>query len=199
MQTLTRHDRLKVRVFAQRAPVGLAETAAPAAGAFALVAFGRFGTAEALSSCGIPAGALPRCSPGCGERAGLCGSLGHDEPLLLSACSSADRKAPRGERLSTGCRSWPWHLGPDLVGCLWFNDALSCSWQERKEITSGRRDARGLTFSVVIPARVMQPGISAGGTQMWHMARGGYGMAFALRHLDDCTFQSHLRCAHRLG
>jgi hypothetical protein len=29
--------------------------------------------------------------------------------------------------------------------------------REGKEITSGRRDARGLTFSVVIPARVMQP------------------------------------------
>ena len=49
-------------------------------------------------------------------------------------------------------------------------------------ITSGRRDARGLTFSVVIPARVLQPGVSTRGKQNWHLALCCYGMTLAPRH-----------------
>jgi len=70
------------------------------------------------------------------------------------------------------------------------------------EITSGRRDARGLTFSVVIPARVMQPGISTRRKQNWRMALCCYGMTLALRHrvhLLCVASLAHLRCAHRLG
>ena len=69
----------------------------------------------------------------------------------------AHDKAPRGGRLCTGCGSRPWHLGADPVGCLGFRHRLPGAWQVRREITSGRRDARGLTFSLVIPARAMQP------------------------------------------
>jgi hypothetical protein len=70
------------------------------------------------------------------------------------------------------------------------------------EITSGRRDARGLTFSVVIPARVLQPGGSTCRNQMWRMALCSYGMAFAPRHqvqLLCVASLAHLRWAHRLG
>ena len=69
-------------------------------------------------------------------------------------------------------------------------------------ITSGRRDARGLTALVVIPARVMQPGIGQDANQAWHMALCSYGMAFVLRHrVHLCCVASlaHLRWAHRLG
>lgn len=67
-------------------------------------------------------------------------------------------KAPRGGRLSTGRGSQPRRGELDRVGCLGFTHRLSGAWQERKGITSGRSDAQGLTFSAVIPARVMQPG-----------------------------------------
>jgi hypothetical protein len=50
------------------------------------------------------------------------------------------------------------------------------------EITSARRDAQGLTFSLVIPTRAMQPKSEERGNQKWRMALCGYGMAFALRH-----------------
>ena len=54
--------------------------------------------------------------------------------------------------------------------------------REGMGITSGRRDARSLTFSVVIPAQVMQPGISTRGKRNGRIALCGYGMAFSLRH-----------------
>ncbi|SBO43097.1 protein of unknown function [Cyanobium sp. NIES-981] len=74
--------------------------------------------------------------------------------------------------------------------------------REGREITSGRRDARGLTFSVVIPTRVMQPGVSTRGKQNGRISSCGYGMTFALRrrvHLLCVASLAHLRCAHRLG
>ena len=70
------------------------------------------------------------------------------------------------------------------------------------EITSARRDARSLTFSIVIPARVMQPGVSTRGKQNWRIALCGYGMTLAPRHrvhLLCVASLAHLRCAHRLG
>jgi hypothetical protein len=81
---------------------------------------------------------------------------------------------------------------------------VACLGPGRKgmEITSGRRDAQGLTFSVVIPARVMQPGVSTRGKQNWRIALCGYGMTLALRHrvhLLCVASLAHLRCAHRLG
>jgi hypothetical protein len=81
---------------------------------------------------------------------------------------------------------------------------IACLGPGRKglEITSGRRDARGLTFSVVIPARVMQPKIEERGNQKWHMALCCYGMTLAPRHRVHrlCVASlAHLRCAHRLG
>ena len=47
-------------------------------------------------------------------------------------------------------------IGPGVCG-----SRMTCLGPGRKgmEITSGRRDARSLTFSIVIPARVMQPKI----------------------------------------
>jgi hypothetical protein len=65
--------------------------------------------------------------------------------------------------------------------------------REGMEITSGRRDARGLTFSVVIPARVLQPGVSTRGKQNWRIALCGYGMTLALRIAFTC-FVSHRWC-----
>jgi hypothetical protein len=66
--------------------------------------------------------------------------------------------------------------------------------REGKEITSGRRDAQGLTFSVVIPARVLQPEGSTSGNQKWHMALSCYGMTLAPRHRVHWSgfIQSHL-------
>ena len=69
-------------------------------------------------------------------------------------------------------------------------------------ITSLGRDARGLTFSVVIPARVMQPGVSTRRKQNWRLAPRCYGMTFAPRHRVHrlCVASlAHLRCVHRLG
>jgi hypothetical protein len=70
------------------------------------------------------------------------------------------------------------------------------------EITSLGRDARGLTFSVVIPARVMQPEVSTRGKQNWRLALCCYGMTFAPRHRVHrmCVASlAHLCNAHRLG
>jgi hypothetical protein len=39
--------------------------------------------------------------------------------------------------------------------------------REGKEITFRRRDAQGLAFSAVIPARVLQPEIEQRGNQNW--------------------------------
>jgi hypothetical protein len=44
---------------------------------------------------------------------------------------SANRKAPRRGRLSTGRGSEPWHLRLDRVGCLGFTHGLSGAWQVR--------------------------------------------------------------------
>ena len=74
--------------------------------------------------------------------------------------------------------------------------------REGMGITSGRRDAQGLTFSVVIPTRVMQPGGSTRGKQNWRIALCCYGMTLAPRHrvhLLCVASLAHLRCAHRLG
>ena len=61
---------------------------------------------------------------------------------------------------------------------------MTCLGPDREglEITSGRSDAQGLTFSAVIPARARQPEGSTGVDQKWLMALCGYGMAFAPRH-----------------
>jgi len=61
---------------------------------------------------------------------------------------------------------------------------MACLVPDRKGmgITSLGRDARGFTFSAVIPARVMQPGVSTCGKQNWRIALCCYGMTFALRH-----------------
>ena len=88
------------------------------------------------------------------------------------------------------------------VGCLGFTHDLSGAWQARKAVTSLLRDARGLTFSVVIQARVMQPGGSTRGKQNWRIALCGYGMTLAPRHRVHrlCVASlAHLRFAHRLG
>ena len=81
---------------------------------------------------------------------------------------------------------------------------IACLGPVRKGmgITSLGRDARGLTFSVVIPARVMQLGVSTGGKQNWRIALCGYGMTLAPRHrihLVCVASLAHLRCVHRLG
>ena len=81
---------------------------------------------------------------------------------------------------------------------------IACLGPGRKGmgITSLGRDARGLTFSAVIPARVMQPEVSTRGKQKWRIALCGYGMTFAPRHrvhLLCVASLAHLRCAHRLG
>ncbi len=63
---------------------------------------------------------------------------------------------------------------------------IACLGPGRKgmEITSGRRDARGLTFSLVIPDRVMQPGVSTHRNQKWRMTRSST-VAYTLRHRVD--------------
>jgi hypothetical protein len=92
--------------------------------------------------------------------------------------------------------------GLDPFGCLWFRHGLSGAWQERKGITSLGRDARGLTFSAVIPAQVMQPGIATRGKHEWRMALCDYGMAFAPHHrvhVGFVAFRAHLRCGTGSG
>ncbi len=71
-----------------------------------------------------------------------------------------------------------------LIGSGVCGSRITCLGPGRKgmEITSGRRDARSLTFSVVIPARAMQPKIEERGNQKWRMALCPCGMAFSLRH-----------------
>ena len=61
---------------------------------------------------------------------------------------------------------------------------MTCLGPGRKGIgiTFGRRDARGLTFSVVIQTRVMQPGEVKGGKHNWRIALCGCGMTLALHH-----------------
>ena len=68
------------------------------------------------------------------------------------------------------------------------------------EITSGRRDAQGLTFSVVIQTRVMQPWDVMGGKQSSRIALCGCGMAFAPCHRihSDETFAPPLRAPARV-
>ena len=113
----------------------------------------------------------------------------------------AKRKAPCGGRLSTGCRSRPWHWGGDRIGCLWFRNDLSGAWQVRKGITSQGRDARSLAFSAVIPARVWQLRVSTRRNQTWQMAHCNYGMAIATCHHVDRWFHAswaYLRFGHRL-
>ena len=63
------------------------------------------------------------------------------------------------------------------------------------EITFGRRNAQGLTFSVVIQTRVMQPGGSTRGEQKWRIALCGYGLTFKQRQRVHWSgfIQSHLR------
>ena len=88
------------------------------------------------------------------------------------------------------------------VGCLWFTNDLSGAWQGRNgDHVAGRRDAQGLTFSVVIPARVMQPEVSTRGKQNWRIALCGYGLTFTQRKRVYLSWlvQLHLLCVHRLG
>ena len=79
---------------------------------------------------------------------------------------------------------------------------MTCLEPGRKGIgiTFGRRDAQGLTFSVVIQTRVMQPGDVMGGKQNWRIALCSYGMAFAPCHLihSDETFAPPLRAPARV-
>ncbi len=73
--------------------------------------------------------------------------------------------------------------------------------REGMGITSLGRDAQGLTFSVVIPARVLQPEVSTRGKLNWRLALCCYGMTLAQRHrvhLVCVASLAHLRCAHRL-
>ena len=65
--------------------------------------------------------------------------------------------------------------------------------REGMGITSLGRDARGLTFSAVIPARVQQPGVSTRGKQNWRIALCGYGMTLAPRHRVHCCVSHRWR------
>ena len=111
------------------------------------------------------------------------------------------KKAPRGGAPSHRLRWSPPHTKDCRSGvyrsrmtCLLLRRSLRLGpGREGKEITSGRRDARGLTFSVVIPARVMQPGVSTRRKQNWHIALCNYGMTFAQRH------RVHLLCVASLA
>ena len=98
----------------------------------------------------------------------------------------ADRKAPQVGAPSHRLRTFALASGADPVGCLGFTHGLSGAWQERNGITSLGRDAQGLTFSVVIPARAIQPGVSTRGKQKWCIALCGYGMTLAPRHRVHC-------------
>ena len=100
-------------------------------------------------------------------------------------------KAPRGGRLSTGCGGSL--LTPRRAGRVSVASRMPClgPGREGMGITSLGRDAQGLTFSAVIPARVMQPGESTRGKQNWRIALCGYGMTLAPRH------RVHLCVSHR--
>jgi hypothetical protein len=137
------------------------------------------------------------------HRAGSAGAMGRDSEnrsAALVIVPPTGRRpfrgafAPVAAVLSSheGCRSG---VCGSRIACLGPG-------REGREITSGRRDARGLTFSVVIPARAMQPGGSTRGKQNWRIAFCGYGMTLAPRHrvhLVCVASLVHLRCAHRLG
>jgi hypothetical protein len=121
--------------------------------------------------------------------------------VLITSCSR-HWKAPRGGRLSTGRGSSPGIWGS--IGSGVCGSRMTClgPGREGMGITSQGRDARGLTFSAVIPARVMQPEVSTRGKQNWRIALCNYGMTFAQRHrvhLLCVASLAHLRCAHRLG
>jgi len=127
----------------------------------------------------------------------------------LSASSSAlpwslsrqQEGAPWGGALAPVAAVISSHQGLP-VGCLCFTHDLSGAGREGMGITSLGRDARGLTFSAVIPARVMQPEVSTRGKQNWRIALCCYGMTFTPRHrfhLLCVASLVHLRSAHRLG
>jgi hypothetical protein len=123
-------------------------------------------------------------------------------PMAAVIRPMAKRRRPVGGALAPACdhRLGIWgSIGSGVCG-----SRVACLGPGRKGmgITSGRRDARGLTFSVVITARVLQPGVSTRGKQKWRIALCCYGMAFAPRHqvhLLCVASLVHLRCAHRLG
>ena len=112
------------------------------------------------------------------------------------------RRRPVGGALAPACDHRPGISG--WIGSGVCLSRIACLGPGRKGmgITSLGRDARGLTFSVVIPARVMQPRIKELGKQSWRIALCGYGMTLAPRHRVHrlCVASlAHLRCAHRLG
>jgi hypothetical protein len=72
-------------------------------------------------------------------------------------------------------------------------DRSQRDWSARPAAPPGRRDARGLTFSVVIPARVMQPKTSERGKQSWRLALCCYGMTLALHHRVQRCVSHRLR------
>ena len=114
---------------------------------------------------------------------------------LLDSAIIHNRKAPRVGRLCTGCGG---HLlTPRTAGRVSVGSRMPClgPGREGREITSGRRDARGLTFSAVIQTRVMQPGGSTRGEQKWCIALCGYGLTFTQRQRVHWSgfIQSHLR------
>jgi hypothetical protein len=90
------------------------------------------------------------------------------------------------------------------IGSGVWGSRMACLEPGRQgvEITSGRRDARGLTFSVVIPARVMQPGgFNRRESELAYRSlrlRDGV-RATPPRSLSCVASLAHLRCAHRLG
>ena len=96
--------------------------------------------------CPAPSDHCPRGSAGPSSMRPWCGSQRH-----------SIQKAPRGGRLSTGCGGLPPHTR--FAGRVSVGSRMTCLEPGRKGrgITFGRRDARGLTFSVVITTRVMQP------------------------------------------
>jgi hypothetical protein len=114
----------------------------------------------------------------------------------------ANRKAPQVGAPSHRLRRLPPHTKGCRSGVCGFTHGLSGAWQGRKGTTSLGRDAQGLTFSAVIPARVMQPGFLTRGNQNWRIALCCYGMTFTPRHrvhLLCVASLVHLRSAHRLG
>ena len=74
---------------------------------------------------------------------------------LLDSAIIHNRKAPRVGRLCTGCGG---HLlTPRTAGRVSVGSRMPClgPGREGREITYGRRDARGLTFSAVIDPQLM--------------------------------------------
>jgi hypothetical protein len=74
--------------------------------------------------------------------------------------------------------------------------------REGMGITFGKRDALGLTFSIVIMAQAREPKIEERGKENWPIALCGYGKTHALRHRVQLLCVAsllHLGCAHRLG